>query len=188
MTETSSIVILGATGDLTRRKLVPALYNLCRKGRLSGETHIVGFARRDWSNEKFRDLMQEGVKEFAGESYDEPAWAKFVKRLSYVQGNLTKAADFTRLDEVLREREKDKDTADRLYHLSISPQFYESVVGILGSTGMASEERGWRRVVVEKPFGHDLPSAHSLNRALRSVFEEQQIFRIDAPGGRGNIT
>ncbi len=81
MAETNSIVIFGATGDLTRRKLVPALYNLCRKGRLPSETRIVGFARRDWNNKKFRDLMQEGVKEFAGESYEEVAWSKFVKRL-----------------------------------------------------------------------------------------------------------
>jgi glucose-6-phosphate 1-dehydrogenase len=139
----------------------------------------VGFARRDWNNKKFRDLMQEGVKEFAGESYEEAAWSKFVKRLSYVQGNLTNAADFNRLDEVLREKEKGKDEAHRLYNLSISPKFYESVVGILGSAGMASEERGWSRVVVEKPFGHDLPSSQSLNRALQSVFEERQIFRID---------
>ncbi len=79
MAETSSIVIFGATGDLTRRKLVPALYNLCRKGRLVGETNIVGFARRDWNDVEFRSKMQEGVKEFAGESYEGPAWNEFAK-------------------------------------------------------------------------------------------------------------
>jgi glucose-6-phosphate 1-dehydrogenase len=177
MPETTSIVIFGATGDLTRRKLVPALYNLFRKKRYAQAVRIVGFARRDWSDEKFRDLMQEGVKEFSAETYDDSIWQEFAPLLSYVKGNLTTAEDFSALDENLRKVEDGK--ANRLYHLSVSPKFYESVAGFLGGQGMAREENGWRRVIVEKPFGRDLPSAQSLNHALQAVFNEHQIFRID---------
>ncbi len=158
---------------------MPALYNLCRKGRLAGEISIIGFARRDWSDDEFRSKMQGGVKEFAGKSYEEPAWNKFASRLSYVRGDLTNASDFDRLDQSLRVGEGTSDRGNRLYYLSISPKYYEPVVGMLGSAGMVREEAGWRRVVIEKPYGHDLPSAQSLNRAVQSVFAEQQIFRID---------
>jgi glucose-6-phosphate 1-dehydrogenase len=179
MAEASSIVIFGATGDLTRRKLVPALYNLCRKGRLADEIRIVGFARRDWNDDEFRSSMQEGVREFAAESYQEPAWGRFASRLSYTKGDLANQSDFDRLDRSLQAKEGTSNRGNRLYYLSISPQYYQPVVGLLGSTGMAREEAGWRRVVIEKPFGHDLSSARSLNRAVQSVFAERQIFRID---------
>ncbi len=175
MPETTSIVIFGATGDLTKRKLVPALYNLYRKGRLPEGARVVGFARRAWSDEKFRDVMQEGVKEFASKEYEESIWQEFAPRLTYVRGDLTTARDFETLD-----RELSKNGAgNRLYYLSISPKFYEPVVGLIGEQGMSGEEEGWRRVIVEKPFGRDRDSALSLNEALQAVFEERQIFRID---------
>ena len=175
MPETTSIVIFGATGDLTKRKLVPALYNLYRKGRLPGEARIVGFARRDWSDEKFRDVMREGVKEFASKEYEESLWREFAPRLTYVRGDLTTARDFETLDGELSKNS----AGNRLYYLSVSPEFYEPVVELIGEQGMASEEEGWRRVIVEKPFGRDRDSALSLNEALHAVFEEGQIFRID---------
>ena len=177
MTESASIVIFGATGDLTRRKLVPALYNLFRKGRIGGETRIVGFARRDWSDEKLRDAMEEGVKEFTPDHFDASVWQEFAPRLSYVRGDLVSSDHFARLDQELRRKEAGG--GNRLYYLSISPTLYEPVIGLLGEQGMSGEDKGWRRVVVEKPFGYDLPSARSLNRALQSSFREQQIYRID---------
>jgi glucose-6-phosphate 1-dehydrogenase len=177
MPETTSIVIFGATGDLTRRKLVPALYNLFRKKRYTQAVRIVGFARRDWSDEKFRDLMKEGVREFSTETYDDSIWQEFAPLLSYAPGNLTVAEDYAALDKYLRKVEDGK--SNRLYHLSVSPKLYESVAGLLGRQGMAREENGRRRVIVEKPFGRDMPSARSLNHALQAVFDEHQIFRID---------
>jgi glucose-6-phosphate 1-dehydrogenase len=177
MPETASIVIFGATGDLTRRKLIPALYNLFRKKRYAQAVRVVGFARRDWSDEKFRDLMKEGVKDFSADTYDDSTWQAFAPLLSYVKGDLTTSEDFAVLDDCLRKVEDGK--ANRLYYLSISPKLYEPVADLLGEQGMASEENGWRRVIVEKPFGRDLPSAHALNHALQAVFDEHQIFRID---------
>jgi glucose-6-phosphate 1-dehydrogenase len=175
MAESTSIVIFGASGDLTRRKLVPALYNQFRKGRLPKNLRIVGFARRDYSHEKFRDLMQAGVKEFAPDAYQDSAWKGFAPSLWYVRGNVNE--ELTGLDRFLREKETEH--CNRLYYLSIAPQFYEPLVERLGASGMAREDQGWRRIIVEKPFGHDLGSAQSLNRALHAVFNEHQIFRID---------
>ena len=175
MSESTSIVIFGASGDLTRRKLVPALYNQFRKNRLPKDLRVIGFARRDYSHEKFRDEMLAGVKEFAREDYEEAAWEKFAPSLWYVRGNVNE--ELTGLDGFLREGEGKH--FNRLYYLSIAPQFYEAVVQRLGAARMAKEDRGWRRIIVEKPFGHDLASAQSLNRTLHSVFEEHQIFRID---------
>ena len=175
MAESTNIVIFGASGDLTRRKLVPALYNQFRKGRLPKNLRIVGFARRDYTHEKFRELMQAAVKEFTPDAYDESAWGEFAPTLWYVRGNVNEP--LTELDEFLREGESKH--CNRLYYLSIAPQFYEALVEQLGSSGMAREEQGWRRIIVEKPVGHDLASAQSLSRALHAVFEEHQIFRID---------
>ena len=175
MSESTSIVIFGASGDLTRRKLIPALYNLFRKNRLPKELRIVGSARREYSHDRFRDEMQGAVKEFARESYQQAAWEKFAPSLFYVSANVNES--LTDLENFLREREGKH--ANRLYYLSIAPQFYEPAVERIGAGGMAEEEQGWRRIIVEKPFGHDLSSAQSLNRALHAVFQENQIFRID---------
>jgi glucose-6-phosphate 1-dehydrogenase len=175
MSESTSIIIFGASGDLTRRKLVPALYNQFRKNRLLKELRVIGLARRDYSHERFRDEMQAAVLEFARESYDATAWEKFAASLWYVRGDVNE--ELTGLKAFLREREGKH--SNRLYYLSIAPQYYEAVVEQLGVAGMGQEEHGWRRIIVEKPFGHDLETAQSLNRALHSVFREHQIFRID---------
>jgi glucose-6-phosphate 1-dehydrogenase len=175
MVETTHIVIFGATGDLTKRKLVPALYNLYRKGRLPADARVVGFARREWTDETFREVMQEGVKEFSAKDYEESIWQDFAPRLTYIRGDLTTGRDFETLNAELAKDGAD----DRLYYLSVSPKFYEPVVGLLGQQGMSREDEGWRRVIVEKPFGRDRDSARSLNEAVQAVFEERQVFRID---------
>lgn len=180
MSESTSIVIFGASGDLTRRKLVPALYNLHRKKRLPPGLRIVGFARRDYRHDKFREVMLEGLKEFAPGSYEESAWREFADRLRYVRGDLSQRDDVDGLARFLGDH--DASTDNRLYYLAVAPQFYQPAVEQLGRCGMASEEVegvGWRRIIVEKPFGHDLESARELNATLHSVFEEHQIFRID---------
>lgn len=175
MSESTSIIIFGASGDLTRRKLIPALYNQHCKGRLPKNLRVVGLARREYSHEKFRDEMQAAVKEFAPDSYQESAWKKFASCLWYVPGNVTE--DLSPLQEFLDQKEGKH--CNRLYYLSIAPRFYEPLVERLGAAGMAGEDKGWRRIIVEKPFGHDLASAQSLNRALHSTFHEHQVFRID---------
>ncbi len=173
----TSLVIFGASGDLTRRKLVPALFSLHRKKRLPDDLNIVGFARRPYDEARFRELMRDGIKEFAEDHYADAAWKDFETKLHYVQGDLGTKEDFGTLDARLSELERG--ASDRLYYFSIAPRFYESTIDLLGSCGMARENGGYRRVIIEKPFGTDLGTARGLNAAVHGVFDESQIYRID---------
>ncbi|MCA9874582.1 MAG: glucose-6-phosphate dehydrogenase (NADP(+)), partial [Anaerolineales bacterium] len=176
-TDPITIVIFGATGDLTERKLIPALYSSYCKGRLTA-FNVVGFARRDWSHEYFRDHLEEGVKEFANDLFDASAWEVFKSRLWYFRGNLDNAVDYENLRAYLGKLEDGP--TNRLYYMATSPNFFIPIVKNLGSAGMAREpEHCWRHVVIEKPFGHDLASAQELNDAVHGVFREHQVYRID---------
>ncbi|HEX6386919.1 MAG TPA: glucose-6-phosphate dehydrogenase [Anaerolineae bacterium] len=175
----TTIVIFGATGDLTERKLIPALYNSYCKQRLPQEFYIVGYARRPWSDDKFRQHLYEGMAEFGpGEDiFDPDEWESFARRLRYVQGDLETEEDFENLRRFLSELEGGP--ANRLYYLAIAPRFFVPVIENLGAADMVREAEGWRRIVIEKPFGHDLESAQELNEAVHAVFDEHQIYRID---------
>ncbi len=173
----TTIVIFGASGDLTWRKLVPALYNNYIKGRLLKCDKIVGFARRPYTDDTFRERLLEGVKSFSPESFDLPRWAEFSQKIVYFQGNLDVPDDFNRLGTFLTEQEGQP--ANRLYYLATAPEHYIPVVNCLGHANLADQADGWRRVIVEKPFGKDLSSARELNKVLHSVFDESQIYRID---------
>lgn len=174
---TESLVIFGASGDLTRRKLVPALFSLERKDRLPEDLRIVGSSRRSYSDEKFRALMKEAVRELAPDDYEDALWERFSERLFYVSGDVGEREDFDKLDGKLRELENGD--ADRLYYLAIAPRFYEPTIAHLGASGMAEEDGGSRRIVIEKPFGSDLASARALNAAVHEAFDESQVYRID---------
>jgi glucose-6-phosphate 1-dehydrogenase len=173
----TTIIIFGASGDLTWRKLVPALYNNHIKGRTEGCGEIVGFARRPYTDETFRQRLKEGVTMFSPESYDQARWDEFSSKLNYFQGNLDVPEDFKRLHEYLDQREAA--STNRLYYLATAPEHYIPVVNCLGQAGLADQSEGWRRIVVEKPFGKDLTSARELNKVLHSVFDESQVYRID---------
>jgi glucose-6-phosphate 1-dehydrogenase len=173
----TTFVIFGASGDLTRRKLIPALFNSYCKGRLPAQFNIVGFARRPWDDEQLRQILQEGMEEFASHILDAEKWASFAEKISYAKGDLSTLADFVALKEHLEKIEQAP--GNRLYYLATSPEFFVPIVENLGATNMVEQSDGWRRVVVEKPFGHDLASAKSLNSEIQSVFEEDQIYRID---------
>ncbi len=173
----TTIVIFGASGDLTRRKLVPALYNLRRNGRLPDDFTVVGFARRSYSDQDFRERMRSGVLEFSKDTYDAEQWEAFSTNLRYFQGDLSEPGDCIRLGDFLDELEGGQ--ANRLYYLATAPSFYEQIVESLGAAGMAEPENGRRNIVIEKPFGRDLESAQFLNYAVHSVFHENQIYRID---------
>jgi len=177
MEAATSIVIFGASGDLTRRKLIPALYNLMRKGRLPENTRIVGFARTEYGDEEFRKEMQAGVQEFRPEDYDESLWARFAPLLHYVPGDLTRLESFHKLDAALKKSEAHH--ANRLYYLSVAPKFYDSAASNLDTAKMNRSGGCWRRIIVEKPFGRDLETARELNNSLQAVFDEDQIYRID---------
>jgi glucose-6-phosphate 1-dehydrogenase len=175
--EPSTIVIFGASGDLTRRKLVPALFNLYLKDRLPAETRIVGFARRPYTNSDFRAQVHEGVEQFSNASFEAEKWDAFASMLSYFQGNLHVPEDLKRLQTYLHELEESP--RNWLYYLATSPTLYEAAVANLGAVGMASQTNASRNIVIEKPFGHDLASAQALNHAVHQVFNESQVYRID---------
>jgi glucose-6-phosphate 1-dehydrogenase len=177
-----TVVIFGASGDLTWRKLIPALYNNFKKGRLSNCANIVGFARRPFSDDEFRQHLLEGVKTFTNDTFDEKVWQEFSQKLHYFRGDLDVTGDFTRLGTALQSLEPG--CANRLYYLAISPEYYVITVENLGKVHMASNESigptdVWRRIIIEKPFGDDLASAQVLNRAVHAVFDESQVYRID---------
>jgi glucose-6-phosphate 1-dehydrogenase len=173
----TSFVIFGASGDLTRRKLVPALFNQHLKGRLKEPTHIVGFSRRPYSNEEFRQLLLEGMKELTGITPDMTDWKEFSQRVWYVRGDLSETNDYENLHTFLNKKEGG--FCNRLYYLATAPAFFPQIINYLGDQGMTEEVGGWRRVIVEKPFGHDLTSATDLNSSIHSFFKEHQIYRID---------
>jgi glucose-6-phosphate 1-dehydrogenase len=183
-TTRSTIVIFGASGDLTQRKLAPALYNLYRKGRLAAGTQIVGYARRPYHDDDFRNLMRQGVEQFSG-TFDAQVWEAFAPALHYFQGNLDAADDYPKLNEYLCSLEQEPGggytpgAVNRLYYLATAPNYFVPIVTNLGVAGMAGQEQGVRTLVIEKPFGHDLTSAQQLNQALQGYFDESQIYRID---------
>jgi glucose-6-phosphate 1-dehydrogenase len=172
-----TLVIFGASGDLTERKLIPALFNLYCKQRLPDDLRIVGISRRPYSHEEFRGHLGDGVQEFAAEIYDADAWESFAARVWYQPGDSQIDDDYDRLESFLAELEGGP--ANRLYYLAVAPTLYIPIVEQLGRHSMAKHEKCWRRVVVEKPFGHDLESAQELNRLIHHVFDENQVYRID---------
>lgn len=172
-----TIVIFGASGDLTQRKLIPALFSQYRKKRLPAGTRIVGFARRPYSQDDFRKILRDGMTQFAAKQFDAAAWDKFAANIWYARGDLNTPADFEALHKFLNDLEKGP--ANRLYYLATSPEYYAPIATNLGAAGLAKEDNGWRRIIIEKPFGHDLASATELNEAVHAVFKERQVYRID---------
>ena len=154
-------VIFGASGDLTSRKLVPALWRLHQAGSLPADTSIVGFSRTPLSDEAWRDSLRESTARHSGSPPDEASWNAFAARVHYQPGDIGSPADMERLRARLAALEG-PGPATRVYYLATAPQFYEPVVAELGRLGMAAEEGGPRRIVVEKPFGTDLDSARRL--------------------------
>ena len=175
------LVIFGATGDLTRRKLMPAVYRLFCDGVLPDGFAVVGFAREAIGDDEFRTRMRAALAEFAKEPSDEE-WAKFAPRLSYVGSVFEDAAGFVRLREHLEALDRDPGTGgNRLFYLAVPPGVMELVAEQLGRAGLVCDPgaKCFTRIIAEKPFGHDLESAKQLNADLHQVFDEGQIFRID---------
>jgi glucose-6-phosphate 1-dehydrogenase len=174
----ATLVIFGASGDLTRRLLAPAIAHLSRDGAISPEFAIVGLARTSYTDQDFRRRLEEGAREFTPREQGRPGDLPAVVR--YVQGDFGDPALYASLRTVLEEIESKRGGQhNRIFYLATPPEADPEIVRFLGEQGLAKAENGWTRIVVEKPFGHDLESAVKLNEALRSVFEERQIYRID---------
>ncbi len=184
--EPVTFVISGATGDLTRRKLIPALYTLFKEGAITEDFAVVGFARREYDNSGFCKLMAEALREHSRTPVDETSLKAFCSHLSYHRGDLSDAAAYAGL-----KAKFDDDTlpANRLFYLSITPDLIESAVNNLRNAGLITlpHSKPWTRVVVEKPFGRDLQSAQALNRVLLSHLDETQIYRIDHYLGKETV-
>lgn len=188
MSESASVVIFGASGDLTRRKLIPALFSLFCKHRLPEQFQIVGMSRTEMSDDAWRAEIHDALKEFAPEKAQEAAWGGFEDRMRYVAGDFKEQEAISRLRQVLTEFEaRSGPNANRLFYLATPPYVYGAALEQLGSTGLAAEDSGWRRVVIEKPFGHDLQSARELNQVAHRVLDEDQIYRIDHYLGKETV-
>jgi glucose-6-phosphate 1-dehydrogenase len=184
-----ALVIFGATGDLTKRKLLPSLYNLRANRLLPHDFAMVGMARKACDDESFRELMTKDIGEFATGGVDEGLWGDFRQRLHCVSGDTDDPATYRRLGDRLAELDREHHTGGNvLFYLATPPDAFGPIVKRLGEAGLAREGEGrWRRVIVEKPFGHDSDSARALNDELRSVLHEHQIFRIDHYLGKETV-
>jgi glucose-6-phosphate 1-dehydrogenase len=184
------VIVFGATGDLTARKLIPALYNLSRQRLLPGGFSVVGFARRAWTDEQFREEMKEAVRKFSREPLQDEIWDSFARGLHYVPGNFDDIDAYGRLAERLERQDHAHGAAgNRLYYLATPPNAYADIAHRIGEAGLArpAGNGGWTRLIVEKPFGRDLTSARELDQALGLIFRERQIFRIDHYLGKETV-
>jgi glucose-6-phosphate 1-dehydrogenase len=184
-----ALVIFGATGDLTKRKLFPALYNLAVGGLLPKEFAIVGVSRVDTSQDALRERLEEDLHEFAGAPVNAEIADRLLKSFYYICGEFNDPATFTKLRDLLGKVDQDNGTNGcYLFYLAVPPDLFADVVHRLGDVGLAKEEEGhWRRVIIEKPFGRDLESARELNRRIREVLHERQIYRIDHYLGKETV-
>ena len=184
-----AMVIFGASGDLTKRKLIPTLYNLAKKDLVADDFALIGFAIEPLSDDQFREMVRKDLTEFAGA----PPHCKFcewlLERLYYMSGDLRDPASYARLKTLLEEVDQKHNTrGNYLYYLATAPTLFGVVVEQLGAAGLVEEtDARWRRVVIEKPFGRDLESARALNREIRTVLKERQIFRIDHYLGKETV-
>src|SRR6266699_7243511 len=176
-----SIVIFGATGDLTHRKLVPALYNLAADGELPPGVVIVGFARRDKSDDEFRRDLEASTRKFSRQPVRDEIWNAFAQSVFYHQSEFGDEAGYELLARRLEELDKSHGTrGNRLFYLAAGPDQFESILKNLKAAGLNQTCKGsWARVIIEKPFGTDLASARELNRVVRNSFTEEQTYRID---------
>jgi glucose-6-phosphate 1-dehydrogenase len=181
----TSIIIFGASGDLTQRKLIPSFFNLFRKRKSPKNFNIVGYGWTPFTDEQFREHLYNGLKEYASYEFTEEEWSLFAPHLYYHQGKYDDRDRFADLAAYLDRLEKGK--ANRLYYMSIPPSIFPVIITNLNATRQIREDTGWRRVVVEKPFGTDLASARELNEHIHKVLNENQVYRIDHYLGKETV-
>ncbi|MFM9376088.1 glucose-6-phosphate dehydrogenase [Gordonia sp. VNK21] len=185
----SALVIFGVTGDLSRRKVMPAIYDLANRGLLPPSFALVGFARRDWDDAAFADVVREAVEANCRTGFREEQWNRLAEGIRFVEGSFDDDAAFENLKATLETLDAERGTdGNHAFYLAIPPNGFPTVLSRLTQTGMAvTDGPGWRRVVIEKPFGHDLESAEELNRLVGSVFPEDSVFRIDHYLGKETV-
>lgn len=184
-----AMVIFGAGGDLTKRKLIPALYNLAKGRLLPADFAIVGVSLEQFSTDEFRQHATQDIREYSQGGVDMGSWNWFAERLYYISGDFNDPGLYKKLGDTLGQVERDQHTQGNvLFYFATSPAFFPIVAKQLGAAGLTNQEANrWRRVVIEKPFGQDLPSAIALNRALGDALDEKQIYRIDHYLGKETV-
>jgi len=189
LSDPCTMVIFGAGGDLTRRKLIPALYNLAKYQLLSREFAIIGVGRTPLSEEDFRKRISDDLRKFATDSVDPEIWEWFLPRMEYIAGDMNDKSLYPRLNDLLDQTDKAYSTrGNHLYYMATAADYFGPVVENLAAVGLMQEDnQQWRRVIIEKPFGHDLESARALNRRLLQVASEKQIYRIDHYLGKETV-
>jgi glucose-6-phosphate 1-dehydrogenase len=185
----SGLIIFGVTGDLSRKKLMPAVYDLANRGLLPPGFSLVGFARRDWEDQDFMEVVHESVKQYARTEFREDVWNQLAQGIRFVPGEFGDDAAFEKLKETIEELDADRGTmGNHAFYLSIPPKAFPQVTEQLRRSGLAEPADGqWRRVVIEKPFGSDLKTARELNDIVQSVFPSDSIFRIDHYLGKETV-
>jgi glucose-6-phosphate 1-dehydrogenase len=185
----SGLVIFGVTGDLSRKKLMPAVYDLANRGLLPPGFALVGFARRDWGREDFAQVVRDSVMQYARTEFKEDVWKQLAKGIRFVQGTFDDDASFDRLKDTIEELDRKRGTmGNHAFYLSIPPRSFPEVTEQLRRSGLAEQMDGqWRRVVIEKPFGSDLKTARELNDVVESVFPPDSVFRIDHYLGKETV-
>src|SRR5690348_1338030 len=183
------MVIFGVTGDLARKKVMPAIYDLANRGLLPPSFSLVGFARRDWSTQDFGKVVHEAVKEHCRTPFRQENWDRLAEGFRFVPGAFDDDEAFGRLAEQLDKLDAERGTGgNHAFYLSIPPKSFQEVCERLQTSGLARPQEGrWSRVVIEKPFGHDLKSAQDLNAVVNSVFPEEAVFRIDHYLGKETV-
>lgn len=182
----SILTIFGASGDLTVRKLIPALYDLARDRRLPPEFTVVAFARRPYSHEQFREMMKEGVAKYSRSKLGN-LWESFSQGIYYFQGDLESLESNREPAEFLSKLDSERGTlGNRAFYLATAPSYFKPIIENLGTAGLSGDPRN-TRIVIEKPFGRDLDSAHSLNKVVQKVFQEKQVYRIDHYLGKETV-
>ncbi len=183
------VVIFGVTGDLARKKLMPAVYDLANRGLLPPGFSLVGFARRDWADQDFAKIVHDAVMEHSRTPFREEVWRQLAQGFRFVPGDFSDDVAFGQLRDTIEELDRERGTAgNHAFYLSIPPRFFPDVIGQLKEHGLAEMQAGsWRRVVVEKPFGHDLASAQELNAIVSEVFPPESVFRIDHYLGKETV-
>ena len=185
--EPGAVVIFGASGDLTKRKLLPALFHLEQQGLLPKEFAIVGVARRDLKS-AFAADMKDGILKYGGGKEGDRTIDEFIGKVDYHAMNFDDDQGYTDLKALLDQIDREHGTkGNRLFYLAVAPEYFSDIINHLGAHGMAHPEKGHARVIIEKPFGHDLQSAKELNAEVNKVFDEEQIFRIDHYLGKETV-
>ncbi|HLV02358.1 MAG TPA: glucose-6-phosphate dehydrogenase, partial [Acidobacteriota bacterium] len=183
-----TVVIFGASGDLTRRKLIPALFNLFEQDLLASGFSVLGSSRSRMDHQKFRQEMRASMEEYGNGGIDDNVWRSFAEGLFYEPSDPSDPASYDRLLKRLQEIDQERGTSEnRLFYLSTPPSVYADIISRIGEKKLGHSQTGWTRIVVEKPFGRDYASARELNQLLQNVFSEEQIYRIDHYLGKETV-